>query len=177
MINLLNKIKRNSKMKKNSFFILAITIMSVSFSSCAKSIAEATSTCVSNTTGIPTAAEIASLQNYLTSHAITATQHPGGFFYIIISHGSGATPNVNSGVTIKYTGTLENGDIFDQNLTGYTTVLSQLILGFQRGLPLIQKGGAIKLFLPPSLGYGCNQAGSIPPGSNLIFTVELTNVQ
>ena len=164
-------------MKKNSFFILAITILSLTFSGCAKSIADATSTCVSNTTGIPTAAEITSLQNYLTSHSITATQHPGGFFYIIVAPGSGPTPNINSTVTIKYTGTLESGNIFDENHSGYTTLLSQFILGLQRVLPLIQKGGSIKLFLPPSLGYGCAQVGPIPPNSNLIFTIDLIEVQ
>ena len=164
-------------MKKRLLFVPVMAALAFVFSGCSKSKSETPNNCVTNTTGIPTAAEIASLQNYLTSHSITATQHPGGFFYIIVAQGTGPTPNVNSGVTIKYIGKLENGNIFDQNQSGYTTVLSQLILGFQKGLPLIQKGGFIKLFLPPSLGYGCSQTGSIPPGSNLIFDVELTNVQ
>ncbi len=165
-------------MKGKLFLIIAITASSFLFSGCLKSGSETPgNNCVANNTGIPTAAEITSLQNYLTPRGIIATQHPGGFFYIILAQGIGPTPNINSGVTIKYTGTLENGTVFDQNQSGYTTVLSQLILGFQRGLPIIQKGGAIKLFLPPSLGYGCAQTGLIPPGSNLIFEVELTNVQ
>lgn len=165
-------------MKGKLFLIISITASSFLFSGCLKSGTDTTSNnCVANNTGIPTAAEIASLQNYLTSHSITATQHSGGFFYIVVVQGTGPTPNQNSAVTIKYTGSLENGTVFEQNTTGYTSVLSQLILGFQRGLPIIQKGGYIKLFLPPSLGYGCNQTGAIPPGSNLIFEVELTNVQ
>ncbi|MBK7558665.1 MAG: FKBP-type peptidyl-prolyl cis-trans isomerase [Chitinophagaceae bacterium] len=36
--------------------------------------------------------------------------------------------------------------------------------------------GRITLYIPPSLGYGCNQSGSIPPGSNLIFTIDLIDV-
>jgi len=165
-------------MKTNQFIILAFAAFSLVFSSCLKSDTEGTrSNCVSNTTGIPTAAEIASLQSYLTSHSITATQHPGGFFYIIIAQGAGPAPNINSTVSVKYTGTLESGTIFDQNQNGASFVLSQLILGWQRGLPIIQKGGSIKLFLPPSLGYGCSQVGPIPPGSNLIFTIELLDVQ
>lgn len=164
-------------MKKNLFFILTIATFSFVFSGCLKQdTIGSQGSCVPNTTGTPTAAEITSLQNYLTSHSITATQHPGGFFYIIIAPGSGPTPNLSSTVTVKYTGTLENGNIFDQNQTGASFPLSQLILGWQRGLPLIQKGGSIKLFLPPSLGYGCTQVGQIPPGSNLIFTIDLLDV-
>jgi FKBP-type peptidyl-prolyl cis-trans isomerase FkpA len=163
-------------MNKKSFFILVLAALPFLFGSCVKSDVEEKK-CLTNSSGIPTAAEIASLQNYLNSNSITATQHPGGFFYIVVVQGTGPTPNANSVVTFKYTGKLENGTIFDQSQSGYTSPLSQLILGFQRGLPIIQKGGFIKLFLPPSLGYGCSQTGNIPPGSNLIFDVELTNVQ
>lgn len=145
--------------------------------SCLKSNESTSNNCVANNTGVPTAAEVASLQAYLTSNSITATQHPDGFFYRIITQGTGATPNLASTVTFKYTGKLTNGSIFDQSTTGVSFVLSQLILGFRKGLPLIQKGGSIILYLPPSLGYGCSATGSIPPGSNLIFSVELTDVQ
>lgn len=164
-------------MNRKHLFILAFAALPFIFCGCLKSDSGSTSNCIPNNTGVPTAAEIASLQSYLNANAITATQHSGGFFYIILSPGSGPTPNLSSTVTVKYTGTLENGTIFDQNTSGAVFPLAQLILGWQRGLPLIQKGGAIKLFLPPSLAYGCNQAGSIPPGSNTIFSIELVNVQ
>ena len=72
---------------------------------------------------------------------------------------------------------MENGSVFDQNQAGVTFTLSQLILGWQKGIPLIKKGGSIKLYLPPSLGYGCNAVGAIPPGSNLIFSIDLIDVQ
>jgi FKBP-type peptidyl-prolyl cis-trans isomerase FkpA len=164
-------------MNKKQFFILAITALSIMMGGCAKSDGDTANNCVSNNTGVPTAAEVASLQSFITSNSITATQHPDGFFYRIITQGTGATPNLASTVTFKYTGTLTTGAIFDQNTTGATFVLSQLILGFRKGLPLIQKGGSIILYLPPSLGYGCSSTGSIPPGSNLIFSVELIDVQ
>jgi FKBP-type peptidyl-prolyl cis-trans isomerase FkpA len=165
-------------MKRNPFLIIVIASFPLLFAGCLKpGTSEYTGSCIPNNTGTPTAAEMTSLQNYLTSHNITATQHPGGFFYIIVVQGSGPAPTLSSQVTVKYTGTLENGTIFDQNPNGASFNLSQLILGWQRGLPLIQKGGRIKLYLPPSLGYGCSQAGIIPPGSNLIFDIELVDVQ
>lgn len=164
-------------MNRKHFLIMTIAALSFMMSSCLKSNDGTNNNCVANNTGVPTAAEIASLQAYLTSNSITATQHPDGFFYRIITQGTGATPTLASTVTFKYTGTLTNGAIFDQSTTGVSFVLSQLILGFRKGLPLIQKGGSIILYLPPSLGYGCSATGSIPPGSNLIFSVELTDVQ
>jgi FKBP-type peptidyl-prolyl cis-trans isomerase FkpA len=161
-------------MNKKHFLMLAIIAASFMLGGCSK---ETGNNCVPNNTGVPTAAEVASLQAYITSNNITATQHPDGFFYRIITQGTGATPTLASTVTFKYTGTLTNGAVFDQSTTGVTFVLSQLILGFRRGMPLIQKGGSIMLYLPPSLGYGCNATGGIPPGSNLIFSVDLIDVQ
>lgn len=162
-------------MNKKYFFLLAI-ISLFTLNSCNKDDGTANN-CVSNTTGVPTAAEISSLQAYLNSKSITATQHSGGFFYVINAQGSGPAPMLSSTITVKYTGKLTNDLIFDQNLTGTQFLLSNLILGWRRGLPLIQKGGSITLYLPPSLGYGCSATGSIPPGSNLIFTIELIDVQ
>lgn len=163
-------------MNKKIVVIATLVVMIFSVAGCAKSTPD-TNNCVANNTGVPTAAEIASVKSYLDSKAITATQDPGGFFYIIVAPGAGATPTLSSKVTVKYTGSLENGTVFDQSQTGTTFPLSQLILGWQKGIPLIKKGGTIKLYLPPSLGYGCNAIGSIPPASNLIFTIDLVDVQ
>jgi len=164
-------------MNKKHFFLLACTTLFLILSSCSKDDGNANN-CVNNTTGVPTAAEIASLQSYLSSKSITATQHSGGFFYVINVQGTGPAPMLSSTITVKYTGKLTNDVIFDQDLTGNARfLLSNLILGWRRGLPLIQKGGSITLYIPPSLGYGCNPTGSIPAGSNLIFTIELLDVQ
>ena len=165
-------------MNRKSVFIFALAALSFTVGACKKS-GSNNINCVANNTGVPTSAEIASLQAYLASKSITATQDPAGFFYIIVAPGTGATPNLSSTITVKYSGTLENGSEFDHNSNpaGNTFPLAGLILGWQKGIPLIRKGGSIKLFLPPTLGYGCTQAGSIPPGSNTIFSIDLLDVQ
>lgn len=164
-------------MIKKHILLLALAALFFTISSCVKS-DPAPNNCVANNTGVPTAAEVASVQAYLTANNLTATQHPDGFFYRIITQGTGVRPSSSSRITVKYTGSLTNGSVFDQSATGTTFLLSDLILGWQKGVPLIQKGGSIILYLPPSLGYGCSSAGgSIPRGSELIFNIELVDVQ
>jgi FKBP-type peptidyl-prolyl cis-trans isomerase FkpA len=121
---------------------------------------------------------MATVQAYVTANRPTAILHPGGFYYEIIAAGTGTvTPQICSDVRVKYAGYLTTGFKFDEELTGITFRLGQLIVGWQRGLPLIKKGGTIYLYLPPSLGYGANAVGSIPANSILVFSVELVDVQ
>lgn len=124
------------------------------------------------------ASEMSSLQAYVAANRPTAVLHPGGFYYEIIAAGTGTvTPQICSNVRVKYTGYLTTGFKFDEELTGITFKLGQLIVGWQRGLPLIKTGGTIYLYLPPSLGYGSSTVGSIPGNSILIFSIQLLDVQ
>ena len=122
--------------------------------------------------------EQAAIINYAATQGISATAHSSGLYYQITSPGSGPSPTSGSKVFIKYTGKLLNGTIFDQQTTAPVSYsLNGMIQGFQIGLPLIQKGGTIKLIVPSSLGYGCNGFGSVPGSSILYFEIELTDVQ
>jgi len=123
------------------------------------------------------AAEIQAVKDYLAANSLTALEHCSGVSYIIDAPGSGATANPCSNVTVKYEGKLTNGTIFDSNNTGVSFLLGQLIKGWVAGIPLIKPGGSIRLFIPPSLGYGSSAYGSIPGNSILIFRVDLVAVQ
>ncbi|EOR95118.1 FKBP-type peptidyl-prolyl cis-trans isomerase [Arcticibacter svalbardensis MN12-7] len=97
-----------------------------------------------------------------------------GLYYVIIEPGTGSVVyNANTAVNVKYSGRLLNGAVFDSNTTGTTLTLGGLIYGWQLGIPLIQKGGKIRLLIPSYLGYGQNAIGSIPANSVLDFDVEL----
>ena len=127
------------------------------------------------------ASEMADLQTFINTYHPAAILHPGGFYYEINAAGTGTvTPTLCSYVAVKYAGCLSNGVKFtspaEENV-GATYALGQLIVGWQRGLPLIKAGGSINLYLPPSLGYGANATGSIPPNSMLIFVIQMTDVQ
>lgn len=123
------------------------------------------------------ASEIQAVQDYLTANNITATQHCSGLFYYIDVMGTGDTANVCSNIAVTYEGKLTNGTVFDSATTPVTFNLSQTIPGWMAGIPLIKTGGRIYLYVPPSLAYGSNAVGPIPPNSILVFRVELVAVQ
>ena len=161
-------------MIKRLLFFVTVSLL---ISSCLKS---PTSSCTfTDSTLVAPAAEVTALQNWLTANNHpNAILHSSGFFYEITTPGTGTTaPGICSTVLVKYVGTLTNGTQFDSNTTGTAFALGQLIVGWQKGIPLAKKGGTINLFIPPSLGYGANQAGIIPPNSNLVFTIQLIDFQ
>jgi FKBP-type peptidyl-prolyl cis-trans isomerase FkpA len=130
---------------------------------------------------IAPSSEQAMVKAYLDSMGITsAVLNSSGFYYLIVNVGSTTKPGLCSSVTVTYTGQLTNGTIFDQE-TDVIYTLGSLIDGWKKGLPLIDNGGEIKLYVPPSLGYGSNAVNTgsvlIPANSILIFDIQLLNVQ
>lgn len=124
-------------------------------------------------------AEIQEVQTYLSSRGIAATQHCSGIFYVLDNAGSGTKPNGCDVVTVNYKGQLTNGNTFDSTEAGKPASfdLDGVVTGFRNGLMQVRSGGRVRLFIPPSLGYGNRAQGSIPANSVLIFTVDLLNVQ
>jgi FKBP-type peptidyl-prolyl cis-trans isomerase FkpA len=113
---------------------------------------------------------------YATANSINTSKDYSGVYYEIINAGSGSTPMANSTVTVAYTGKLLNGYMFDQR-TSYTNSLSGLMEGWQIGLPMIKKGGRIKLIIPSSLAFGCTGAANVPSNSVLYFDITLIDVK
>jgi FKBP-type peptidyl-prolyl cis-trans isomerase len=101
---------------------------------------------------------------------------PNGLAYEVIKQGEGPAPKPSDTVKVNYTGTLANGTEFDSSAKhgGPAEMpLDQVIAGWTEGLQKISKGGKIKLYVPPQLGYGDEGRPGIPPASTLVFDVEL----
>lgn len=138
-------------------------------------------------TASATQAERTSLAAQVSTITPAPIEHSSGVFYTITAPGTGDNPSICSNLTARYTGSLmSNGAIFDATAAGSPGInftLGQLIVGWQKVLPLIKAGGKITLYIPPSLGYGSsdrtNQQGVvvIPANSYLKFDIELLNVQ
>jgi FKBP-type peptidyl-prolyl cis-trans isomerase len=113
---------------------------------------------------------------YLATNNIVAIKDKTGLRYVIKQQGKGESPTVASTLKINYRGVImESGRVFDQTTTSPVEYpLSQLILGWQYGFPLLSRGSKATLYIPSSLGYGSNgYPPDIPGNANLIFDVEL----
>ncbi len=92
--------------------------------------------------------------------------------------GTGPEVKLGQGLTMHYSGTLENGTKFDSSYDRgepfrFVLGAGQVIQGWDLGIQGMKVGGKRKLIIPSSLGYGERGIGPIPPNATLIFEVEL----
>jgi FKBP-type peptidyl-prolyl cis-trans isomerase len=102
-----------------------------------------------------------------------------GLQYEVLKEGNGPKPIATDTVTVHYAGTLMNGEEFDNSYKRGEPIslpLNGVIRGWTEGLQLMTAGSKYKFYIPYQLGYGTQAAGSIPPGSVLIFEVELVKI-
>jgi len=108
---------------------------------------------------------------FCNNNGITYTLHPSGILYQIITPGDTAKPNLCTSLTMTYTGKLMTGIQFDKGTITYA--LKDLIVGWQIAVPLIGKGGKIKMVIPSSLAYGIEGRPGIPSNAPLYFEMSL----
>ncbi len=102
-----------------------------------------------------------------------------GLMYKRLRAGNGKKPQATDRVKVHYTGKLIDGTVFDSSVERgepITFALNQVIAGWTEGLQLMDEGSKYMLYIPYNLGYGEQQAGSIPGGSTLVFEVELLEI-
>jgi len=131
---------------------------------------------------VPVTQEEPDILKYISENGITASRDNSGIYYQILAPGAGISPSNTSKVTINYIGKLLSNVVCD-SASNKEWPMTSLVTGFQIGLPLIKKGGKIKLILPSSYGYGCtpiydaSNNVKVPANSILVFDIELLNVQ
>ncbi len=114
---------------------------------------------------------------YVAAQNLHGQYSSSGLYYVITTPGTGGNPTLSNTVKVEYTGYLLDGTKFDGTAAGAPIEfgLSQVILGWQEGIPLFQKGGKGKLVIPSALAYGSRAIGSIPANSVLEFEVNLVD--
>lgn len=94
--------------------------------------------------------------------------------------GTGAAAQAGDTVTVDYTGKLQDGTVFDTSVgkqpISFVLGSGQVIPGWDQGLVGMQVGGKRVLIIPPSLAYGSQGVGPIPPNATLTFEVSLLKV-
>ena len=106
---------------------------------------------------------------------------PSGLAYKVLQSGnpSGNPPVPGDELVLNYDGKLPDGATFDstEQQGGMARLPFQgLIPGWMEGLRLMRPGDIWMLYVPSRLGYGDRGQGPIPPGSPLVFKVELVAV-
>ncbi|MBK7936462.1 MAG: FKBP-type peptidyl-prolyl cis-trans isomerase [Lewinellaceae bacterium] len=106
------------------------------------------------------------------------TSTPSGLKMLVVEQGSGAAITRGEQIKTHYYGVLTNGTMFDNSFERgqalpFPAGVGQMIQGFDEGAMKLNHGGKAYLFIPPQLGYGDRDQGTIPPNSELIFYIEL----
>ncbi len=116
-----------------------------------------------------------------TSESSELITTDSGLQYEIIEEGEGELPQQGNRVRVHYTGTLEDGTVFDSSQDGdpFTFALGtgSVIPGWDEGIALLPEGSTARLVIPPGLAYGAQGSPPvIPPNSTLTFEVELVEI-
>ena len=96
--------------------------------------------------------------------------------------GTGKKIIQHSWVQLEYTGSFENGKVFDTNVGKDRPLVVQMsmkevIPGFEQGIIGTTKGTKRKIKIPAELAYGVKGGGDIiPPNTDLIFEFEVIDV-
>ena len=165
------------KMKKYIFYAIIGFLSVISLSSCLKN---------SNEDAITQAREQLErdeviIKKFIADNNISAVRHESGVYYEIKQPGTGnVNYSINPRITAHYTGRLLNGNVFDSSAgkAPFEFFLTGVIDGWKIGVPLIQKGGKIRLLIPSGYAYGANGAGSaIGPNAVLDFDIEIIDIK
>jgi peptidylprolyl isomerase len=112
----------------------------------------------------------------------TVTTASGLRYVIKKSNPNGQLASIGDVVYVHYVGTLTNGIKFDSSRDrnkpfSFALGKGSVIKGWDEAFAILRKGEVATIILPPSLGYGSRNMGTIPPNSTLIFEVELMDIQ
>ncbi|TRZ43599.1 peptidylprolyl isomerase [Robertkochia solimangrovi] len=140
------------------------------------------------------------VDEFKTQEAI-ADSTKTGLKFIQLTPGTDEKPSLNQTALINYAGYYaESGELFDTSWLevaedcgsvnpqkkaagAYRPVPmkispdAQLVAGFKEGLFLLHKGEKIRIFIPSHLGYGEAGYGPIPPNTDLVFDLEMVDIQ
>jgi FKBP-type peptidyl-prolyl cis-trans isomerase FkpA len=120
-------------------------------------------------------------QPYLAKAAAEpgAVKTASGLVYREVRPGAGKSPAATDTVKVNYRGTLTTGVEFDSSYKRNEPAsfpLNHVIKCWTEGLQKMKVGGKSVLVCPAELAYGDQPPPGIPPGSTLIFEVELLEV-
>ena len=110
------------------------------------------------------------------------TKTASGLYYRDLTVGTGPVVAIGRQVSVHYAGWHADGKSFDQSGPNdapfsFTPGAGEVIKGWDEGVVGMQTGGKRQLIIPPTLGYGAEGRGPIPPNAVLVFTVDVVSAK
>jgi FKBP-type peptidyl-prolyl cis-trans isomerase FkpA len=109
-----------------------------------------------------------------------AKRFPSGLVLRTLRPGAGQMPKETDTVRVNYEGKLIDGKVFDSSYKRNMPAqfpLKGVIKCWTEALQKMKVGEKAQLVCPPEIAYGNRAVGGvIPPGSTLVFTVELLGI-
>jgi FKBP-type peptidyl-prolyl cis-trans isomerase FkpA len=109
-----------------------------------------------------------------------AEKTDSGLIYRPMHAGQGASPVASDVVTVHYHGTLTDGTVFDSSRERGEPArfaLNEVIPCWTEGVQKMKVGETAQLVCPADIAYGDRPSPGIPPGSTLVFEVELIGIE
>ncbi len=142
-----------------------------------------------DTTGAASATGSASASTLATADASSSASSapesgtrvlPNGLLVKDLVVGSGPAASRGAHISVRYTGKLAGGTVFDEQKNPVELALGKhlLIEGWEEGLLGMKVGGRRRLVIPPALGYGSRGSPpKIPANAITVFEIELLGVK
>ncbi len=129
------------------------------------------------------------ISKWIQDNSATFTKHSSGVYYSIGRAGTGdKLIGLEDTLYVQYEGRVLDADsAFSSTLTETDTLrvmLSAVMPGWQKVVPLIKSGGQIRMIIPSTLAYqnrpvsyGNNKYQQVPENSILDFTVNIRKIK
>lgn len=121
------------------------------------------------------------IMSYLNDNGYMVSPDSLGLVYIPVKQGNNVFPKDNDIVAFHYVGYYLNGDVFDSSFEKSRPLIVKLgdgllIKGLEYSLLKMDKGAKSKVIIPFYLAYDNMENAPVPPYSNLIFELEMIDV-
>ncbi len=137
------------------------------------------------TSGIIFVGQTGNVNQDRTDAYLEAVDNSGNFKRMVIDDikfGAGEEAKEGDKVAVHYSGTLQNGEEFDNSKKRgeafeFTLGAGQVIEGWDKGVAGMKVGGQRVLVIPPEMAYGADGIGPIPGNATLVFSIELVEIK
>lgn len=121
------------------------------------------------------AADIQAIDEYLANNNIDAEEHESGFRYIIEEMGDGPAILDTFPIIMSYEARTLDDNVFDEDEEFYHTLNAGSLPAWEIGLPFINEGGRIRMFIPSGLAFGPVSLPGLAANSNVIYDITVRN--